>query len=166
MSCASCHSPDHALGPPNGLAVQLGGKDPESARPSRLPSLKYLQAAPQFTEHFFESEDDGDESIDNGPTGGLTWDGRVDHGLDQARLPLLSPFEMANTNAADVVGQDFTKRATTTRCARSTATPCCAIPRQPLNAVLKAFEVFEQSYKRVLPLQQQVRTLISRARHN
>src|ERR1700679_3678463 len=25
MSCATCHSPAHAYGPPNGLAVQLGG---------------------------------------------------------------------------------------------------------------------------------------------
>ena len=36
---------------------------------------------------------EADESIDNGPTGGLTWDGRVDRGSDQARIPLLSPFE-------------------------------------------------------------------------
>jgi cytochrome c peroxidase len=25
MSCATCHSPTHAYGPPNALAVQLGG---------------------------------------------------------------------------------------------------------------------------------------------
>jgi cytochrome c peroxidase len=25
MSCATCHDPDHAYGPPNDLAVQLGG---------------------------------------------------------------------------------------------------------------------------------------------
>ena len=25
LSCASCHSPAHAYGPPNALAVQLGG---------------------------------------------------------------------------------------------------------------------------------------------
>ena len=27
MACATCHDPDHAFGPPNALAVQLGGKD-------------------------------------------------------------------------------------------------------------------------------------------
>jgi cytochrome c peroxidase len=27
MSCASCHSPLDAFGPPNSLSVQLGGKD-------------------------------------------------------------------------------------------------------------------------------------------
>ena len=26
MSCASCHSPEHAFGPPNGLAVQPGDR--------------------------------------------------------------------------------------------------------------------------------------------
>ena len=68
-----------------------------------VPSLRYLQSVPTFTEHFYDSEDEGDESVDNGPTGGLTWDGRVDHGYDQAKIPLLSPFEMANKDPKDVV---------------------------------------------------------------
>ncbi len=103
MACATCHDPKHALGPPNALAVQLGGKDLHQPGLRAVPSLKYLQAVPQFTEHFFESDDEGDESVDNGPTGGLTWDGRVDRRRDQARVPLLSPFEMANGGPADVV---------------------------------------------------------------
>ena len=34
MSCATCHSPEHGYGPPNGLAVQLGGPglDQQGAR--------------------------------------------------------------------------------------------------------------------------------------
>ena len=68
-----------------------------------VPSLRYLQTRPPFSEHFFESEEDGDESVDAGPTGGLTWDGRVNRGRDQARIPLLSPDEMANARIADVV---------------------------------------------------------------
>ena len=36
MSCASCHSPAHAYGPPNGLAVQLGG--PGTGPPRRARS--------------------------------------------------------------------------------------------------------------------------------
>ena len=70
-----------------------------------VPSLKYLRAIPQFTEHYYESEDEGDASVDSGPTGGLTWDGRVDRGRDQARVPLFSPFEMANDNAAAVAAR-------------------------------------------------------------
>lgn len=105
MACATCHDPDHAFGPRNALAVQRGGKDGRAPGLRAVPSLKYLQAAPQFTEHYFESDDEGDASIDNGPTGGLTWDGRVDRGRDQARIPLLSPFEMANRDAAAVAAR-------------------------------------------------------------
>jgi cytochrome c peroxidase len=97
LACSTCHDPGHAFGPPNALPVQLGGKDMRQPGIRAVPSLKYLQVVPQFTEHYFESDDEGDDSIDNGPTGGLTWDGRVDRGRDQARLPLLSPFEMAAT---------------------------------------------------------------------
>ena len=103
MACASCHNPERAFGPPNGLAVQLGGGDMRQPGLRAVPSLRYLQAVPQFSEHFFDSDDEADESIDNGPTGGLTWDGRVDRGRDQARIPLLSPYEMANDDAATVV---------------------------------------------------------------
>jgi cytochrome c peroxidase len=105
MSCASCHSPQQAFGPPNNLPTQAGGKDLRQMGVRAVPSLKYLQAAPQFTEHFFDAADEGNESIDNGPTGGLGWDGRNDRGRDQARFPLLSPYEMANDNPADVVAK-------------------------------------------------------------
>jgi len=103
QSCASCHRPDRAFGPPDAEPVQFGGPDLHRRGFRAVPSLMYLQAVPQFTEHYFESEDEADESIDNGPTGGLTWDGRVDHDRDQARIPLLSPFEMANPSPAAVV---------------------------------------------------------------
>jgi cytochrome c peroxidase len=68
-----------------------------------VPSLRYLLAVPPFTRHLFATSDEGDESVDQGPSGGLTWDGRVDRGREQARIPLLSPFEMANANADEVV---------------------------------------------------------------
>jgi cytochrome c peroxidase len=70
-----------------------------------VPSLTYLQDTPPFTEHYFESPDESDDSIDNGPTGGLTWDGAIDRGREQARVPLLSPFEMANENPNAVVAR-------------------------------------------------------------
>ncbi|MDS0796904.1 cytochrome-c peroxidase [Burkholderia pseudomultivorans] len=101
LACASCHSPEHAFGPPNALPVQFGGDDMRHAGFRAVPSLKYLQGVPQFTEHFHDSDDEGDESVDAGPTGGLTWDGRVDTGAAQARIPLTSPFEM-NSSPAQV----------------------------------------------------------------
>ncbi|SJZ34891.1 cytochrome c peroxidase [Enhydrobacter aerosaccus] len=103
LACATCHDPKVGFGPPNALAVQAGGKDLQQLGLRAVPSLKYLQTVPQFSEHYFESDDEGDASIDNGPTGGLTWDGRVDRHRDQAAVPLLSPFEMANATPGDVV---------------------------------------------------------------
>jgi len=104
LACTTCHDPGRAFGPPNALPVQFGGREMRQPGIRAVPSLKYLQAVPQFSEHYFESDEEGDDSIDNGPTGGLTWDGRVDRGRDQARIPLLSPFEMANAGPTDVVG--------------------------------------------------------------
>jgi cytochrome c peroxidase len=103
MACATCHDPAHGFSPANDRAVQLGGKNMRQSGLRAAPSLTYLQAVPQFTEHYYDSDDEGDDSIDNGPTGGLTWDGRMDRGRDQAAFPLLSPFEMANADAADAV---------------------------------------------------------------
>ena len=68
-----------------------------------VPSLTYLQNIPPFTEHFFD--DDGDDSIDQGPAGGRTWDGRAQSTHEQAQLPLFSPFEMANRGPDDVVAK-------------------------------------------------------------
>jgi cytochrome c peroxidase len=87
MSCATCHDPAHAFGPPNALPVQTGGPLMDLPGVRAAPSLRYLQATPQFSEHFFDSDDEGDESLDNGPTGGLMWDGRADRARDQARFP-------------------------------------------------------------------------------
>ncbi|WP_434714866.1 cytochrome-c peroxidase (plasmid) [Rhizobium sp. YTUHZ045] len=105
QACASCHDPAHAFGPASAAPVEMGGANMDRPGLRAVPTLRYLQAVPAFTEHYYESEDEGDESVDNGPTGGLTWDGRVDHGADQAKIPLLSPFEMGNTDAADVAAK-------------------------------------------------------------
>jgi cytochrome c peroxidase len=97
LACASCHSPAHAFGPPNALAVQLGGPDMRAPGNRAVPTLLYSQAVPAFNEHYHESEDEGDESVDAGPTGGLMWDGRADRLSAQAAIPLLSSFEMDST---------------------------------------------------------------------
>jgi cytochrome c peroxidase len=100
MACATCHDPAHGFGPANARDVQLGGKHMRQPGLRAVPSLKYLQAVPSFNAHYYDSPDEGDPSVDNGPTGGLTWDGRVDRRRDQARVPLFSPFEMANDDPA------------------------------------------------------------------
>lgn len=103
LACATCHSPTHAFGPAGELPVQRGGAN--NARPGMraVPSLTYTQNIPPFTEHFFDSE--GDDSIDQGPAGGRTWDGRAQSAHDQARVPLLSSFEMANASPEAVAAR-------------------------------------------------------------
>ena len=49
MACASCHDPANAYGPPNALAVQLGGLDMKQQGARAVPSLKYLEHNPDFT---------------------------------------------------------------------------------------------------------------------
>jgi cytochrome c peroxidase len=117
MACATCHDPAHGFAPANAASVQLGGKDMRQAGIRNVPSLTYLQSVPAFSQHFFESEDEGDSSIDNGPTGGLAWDGRADRGRDQARAPLLSLFEMAR-RSPPMRTRSFTISACAGRCGR------------------------------------------------
>jgi cytochrome c peroxidase len=102
QSCASCHSPDHSFAPDNDFAVQPGGFEMKAQGTRAVPTLTYKQATPPFTAHFYESDDEGDASIDNGPTGGLTWDGRADRLREQALIPLLASNEMANPDRAKV----------------------------------------------------------------
>ena len=134
VSCASCHDPRHAYGPPDADAVKLGFR--------AAPSLRYLNSLPPFSEHTFENE--GDDSTDLGPTGGHGWDGRVSSAHEQARLPLLSAEEMGGPSAGAVVerlriapyaaqlralfGADVFER-----------------PGAAFDAALMALEVFQQS---------------------
>jgi cytochrome c peroxidase len=101
VACATCHDPRHAFGPSNDSPVQHGGSDGRRFGLRAVPSLMYAQNIPPFTEHYFD--DEGDDSVDQGPAGGRTWDGRAQSAHDQARLPLFSPFEMANASADAVV---------------------------------------------------------------
>jgi cytochrome c peroxidase len=103
MACATCHDPGHAFGPANTLAVQRGGSSSRAAGVRAVMSLMYGQDVPPFTEHYLE--DEGNDSADQGPAGGRTWDGRAQSAHDQARLPLLSPFEMANVSEGAVVAR-------------------------------------------------------------
>ena len=103
MSCASCHSPERAYGPPGDAAVMNGG--PHLARQGvrAVPSLAYLERQPPFT---IGPDSDEATSQDAGmhlvPQGGLFWDGRADTLQDQARWPLLSSFEMDGGSVARV----------------------------------------------------------------
>ena len=99
MACSTCHDPARAYGPPNDLAVQLGGPERKDAGERAVPSLRYLE----FTPAYADLLDNPDGMSAPGPGGGFTWDGRKSTLAEQAKLPLLSPLEMANTDGASVV---------------------------------------------------------------
>jgi cytochrome c peroxidase len=103
MACATCHSPEHAYGPPNALAVQRGGPalDREGAR--AVPSLRYtLNRTPIWNKEFVASAAERILEGEEPPTGGFGWDGRFNSLRDQAAFPLLAANEMANASRDDV----------------------------------------------------------------
>lgn len=103
MSCASCHDPRYAYGPPNALSVQPGGIDGQVLGRRAAPSLRYQQKVSPFTEHRFD--DDFDDSVDQGPAGGHLWDGRAATLHAQAAMPLLASNEMANPSVSAIVAK-------------------------------------------------------------
>ncbi|KVP20079.1 cytochrome-c peroxidase [Burkholderia ubonensis] len=142
LACASCHSAEHAFGPPNALSVQLGGDDMRRPGFRAVPSLKYLRGIPPFSEHFHDSPDEGDESVDAGPTGGLTWDGRVDTRDAQARIPLTSPFEMSSSPAK--VAKAVRAAPYVDAFRKAFGDTVLADDQATFDAVLRALDAFQQ----------------------
>lgn len=85
MSCATCHDPAFAHGPPNALAVQVGGQFETRFGLRAAPSIRYLERQPAFVP--------GSGAAD-AVRGGLMADGRADTLAAQAHLPLLNPLEL------------------------------------------------------------------------
>ena len=99
QSCATCHVAAYAFaadpsdeGPDHGLPVPLGGPNMDEPGFRNAPSLMYASFAPAF---YFDS--------DGNPNGGFFRDGRAATLADQAIQPFITPFEMANPDAASVV---------------------------------------------------------------
>jgi len=101
MACATCHDPDHAYGPTNDLAVQLGGPHGTSPGVRAVPSLRYKE----FTPGYADLLDNADGFSPPGPGGGFGWDGRADSLAEQSKIPLLSPFEMANATPREAIAR-------------------------------------------------------------
>jgi cytochrome c peroxidase len=133
MACASCHDPAHAWGPPNDLSAQLGGplRDQQGIR--AVPSLMYRSATPSFSEQYYDTE--GDDSVDQGPTGGFTWDGRANSVHEQAAIPLLAANEiwrLSQSPNAALFRDTFGPHALDD-------------PDKAWNGLLLALEVFQQN---------------------
>jgi cytochrome c peroxidase len=147
-ACATCHDPAYAYAAPNGSPVQPGGAGNRRAGVRAVPSLTYTQNIPPFTEHFFDSgEDDG---IDQGPAGGRDWDGRAQSAHEQARAPLFSPYEMANSGPEAVVAKvRGAPYAAQFRAAFGDGV--LADPARAFKGVLLALESFEQTPEAFYP---------------
>jgi cytochrome c peroxidase len=129
LACASCHSPQHAYGPPDARPVMLGGPDLSRAGTRAVPSLMYLERQPSFA---IGPDNEENENVSIAqlvalsrdavrvqktapqesrsatnmvPQGGLFWDGRADTLQDQARSPLLDPREMDGGSIDLVAGK-------------------------------------------------------------
>jgi cytochrome c peroxidase len=94
QSCGTCHVPSRAFtadpATDHGLPVALGGPNMDQTGFRNAPSLMYASFTPPF-------------SLASGPTGGFFRDGRASSLAAQAMQPFITPFEMANQDAAEVV---------------------------------------------------------------
>ena len=118
MSCATCHDPKYAYGPPNASAVQYGGPNLKSPGYRAVPSLRYiLNYVPVWTYVRATNPIEQFTETDEVPAGGYTWDGGYNSLHAQAMLPFFSPAEMDNRGMQDLAkklneaeyGRDFRK---------------------------------------------------------
>jgi len=106
LSCATCHSPTHAYGPPNALAVQLGGPHSDRQGARAVLSLRYvLNRTPIWNKEFIANPIERLVEPDEPPTGGLGWDGRFNTLREQAAFPLLAANEMANSGPEELAAK-------------------------------------------------------------
>jgi cytochrome c peroxidase len=106
MSCATCHNPQHAYGPPNGQAVQLGGPALDRQGARAVPSLRYvLNRTPVWSQPFVANRAERIIEGEEPPRGGFGWDGRFNTLQEQAAFPLLAANEMANAGPEAVAAR-------------------------------------------------------------
>jgi len=172
LSCASCHSPQHAYGPPNDLPVMQGG--PHLSRPGSraVPSLTYLERQPSFA---IGPDNEENENVSIGqlvalsrsavrvektapqasqsatnmvPQGGLFWDGRADTLQDQARSPLFDPREM-DGGTIDIVAGKLQRTSYAPRFAELFGASVWSNPRLAVSEALFAvarYQIEEPSF--------------------
>ncbi len=144
LACASCHDPAAAFGPNARTPNPFADADPAHAGTRAIPSLRYAQFAGRFTEHTVDDEET--HGVDGGPTGGLTWDGRVDSAREQVRIPLFAAHEMGNADdaaiARRVAGAPYAGEFR--RAFSAPGRDVFADPRRVVAWMGLAFEVYEQ----------------------
>src|SRR5215813_7577448 len=135
QSCATCHVPGRAFTADpvtdHGLPVPLGGRNMDLPGFRNAPSLVYAAFAPAF----FIDEDT--------PTGGFFRDGRASSLAVQAQQPFVSEFEMANSNAAEVLVRLQGSSATLQAFIAAFGAEVLADPDATLGAIGEAIAAYE-----------------------
>jgi cytochrome c peroxidase len=172
LACASCHSPEHAYGPPGAASVMAGGPALSRQGVRAVPSLMYLERQPNFS---IGPDDAENETVDlvqqaargrdapraektatdskaSGanlvPQGGLFWDGRADTLQQQALSPLLSPYEM-DGGSIDAVAAKLQRASYAPRFAQLFGSKVFDTPRLALAEALFAvarYQIEEPSF--------------------
>lgn len=143
MSCATCHDPAHAYGPPNGRAAQLGGAGLDRQGSRAVPSLRYtLNRTPVWNKSFVANAAERTLEGEEPPVGGFGWDGRFNTLHAQAEFPLLAANEMANTDPEEVV-HDLQRASYAEDFRREFGAEIFDNPRQAYASALLAIERFE-----------------------
>ena len=91
QSCATCHVQANGFSAADSLSVPMGGPNMNLPGLRNTPSLMYASFTPAFS-----------IASDGTPSGGFFRDGRAASLIDQAQMPFLNQFEMANTSADNV----------------------------------------------------------------
>jgi len=138
QSCATCHVPSRAYtadpATDHGLPVPLGGAKMDLPGFRNAPSLDYACYTPAF---FIASG--------NTPTGGFFRDGRASSQAEQAQEPFITPFEMANANAAEVVTRLENSPATLAKFEAVYGTQVLQQPAVALQDIGQAIAAFEKT---------------------
>jgi cytochrome c peroxidase len=134
QSCGTCHVPNRAFtanpATDHGLPVPLGGAHMDQTGFRNAPSLMYASFTPPF-------------SLTNGPVGGFFRDGRASSLAAQAVQPFVTPFEMANQDAAEVVGRLQSSAATRAAFVAAYGEAVLADPDTALNDMGQALAAYE-----------------------
>jgi cytochrome c peroxidase len=143
QSCATCHVPARAFtadpATDQGLAVPLGGRHMDLPGFRNAPSLLYVA----FTPPFFLAG--------GTPTGGFFRDGRASSLAVQAQQPFVSPFEMGNSDPAEVLAHLQDSPSTLQPFVAAFGEEVLTDPAATLAAIGAALAAFETEDPRFAP---------------
>lgn len=107
QSCATCHQPANRYASVVANPTEVGGTNLQHSGFRNTPSASYSALIPRFGFLGVTNQEGTVDNIANGKLGtprrGQLWDGRAELITTQPSGPLLSPFEMAHTDATSVM---------------------------------------------------------------